>query len=147
MRVFFLLFNCLFILTACGLNANQEKTLNSAVVKYLFAVNSDLKLSRASYTHPSVLKYYKSKGNDQFKNYFLKEEMIWTDFVIGRIESKENYVHVELKIALKKDEYSEPVKKRNSIFAISDDSGSTWFFVENEDYNLTSGVNFKRLIK
>jgi hypothetical protein len=69
------------------------------------------------------------------------------DFVIGRIESKENYVHVELKIALKKDEYSEPMKKRNSIFAISEDSGSTWFFVENEDYNLTSGVNFKRLIK
>jgi hypothetical protein len=147
MRVVSFLLGCLLFLSACGLNASQEKSLNTAVSKYLFSVNSDLKLSRASYTHPSVLKYYKKKGHDEFKNFFLKEEMIWTDAVIGKIKSKGNFVQVEMKIALKKDDYSSPEKKRYSIYALSDDNGSTWFFVEEKDYKNRLCGNFQRLIK
>ena len=77
----FFLFVFVLFLFACGLNASQEKSLNMAVAKYLFAVNEDLKLSRASYIHPSILKFYKKKGNEEFKNLFVKEEIIWTDAV------------------------------------------------------------------
>ena len=147
MRVVSFFVSCLLILSACGLNASQEKSLNTAVSKYLFSVNSDLKLSRASYTHPSVLKYYKMKGDDEFKNFFLKEEMVWTDAVIGKIKSKGNLLQVELKIALKKDMYSSPEKKRSSIYALSEDKGSTWFFVEEKDYRIRPCGNFQRLIK
>lgn len=147
MKVYFFLFIGILFLFACGLNASQEKSLNMAVAKYLFAVNEDLKLSRASYIHPSVLKYYKKKGHKKFKNIFVKEEMIWTDAVLGKTESKGNTVQVELKIALKKNEYSTPQKERISIFALSEDNGSSWFFVEERDYKCKVCGEFQRLIK
>ncbi len=118
-----------------------------AIAKYLFAVNSDLKLSRASYTHPSVLKYYKGEGYDEFKTYFSKKNFFWSDAVIGKIEKQESLVQVELKIALKNDEYAMPEKKRISIFALSEDGGSTWFFVEENDYKGQKCGKFQRLIK
>ncbi|MBM3187006.1 MAG: hypothetical protein FJZ67_11960, partial [Bacteroidetes bacterium] len=110
----FLLFVFVLFLFACGLNASQEKSLSMAVAKYLFAVNEDLKLSRASNTHPSVLKYYKKKGKEEFKSLFDKEEQIWTDAVVAKIETDGKIVQVELKVALKKDEYSTPEKERIS---------------------------------
>lgn len=143
----FLLFVFILFLFACGLNASQEKSLNMAVAKYLFAVNEDLKLSRASYTHPSLLKYYKKKGEEEFKSLFDKEKMIWTDAVVGKIEMNGKIVQVELKIALKKDEYSTPEKDRISIFALSEDTGSSWFFVEESHYKCEECGEFKRLIK
>lgn len=118
-----------------------------AVSKYIFAVNSDLKLSQASYTHPSVLKYYKKNGHKEFKSLFDKEELIWTDAVIGKIQTKENYVQAEMKIALKKDEFANPEENRISIYALSDDQGLSWFFVEDKDYRNQNCGNFKRLIK
>lgn len=147
MKTFLALFVCLFFLVACGLNASQEKSLNTAVSKYLFAVNSDLKLSRASYTHPSVLKYLKKKGHDEFKNYFKKENLIWTDAIIGKLVSKDELIHIELKIALKKDEYSTPKKNRLTIYALSDDKGLSWFFVQEEEYMIKKCGNFQRLIQ
>ena len=147
MRVYFLLFVGVLFLSACGLNASQEKSLNMAVAKYLFAVNQDLKLSRASYMHPSVLKYYKNKGQREFKNLFVTEKMLWTDAVMGKIETDGEMVQAELKIALKKDEYAIPEKERISIYAISNDNGSSWFFVENEDYKYEKCGNFQRLIE
>jgi hypothetical protein len=56
-------------------------------------------------------------------------------------------VQAELKIALKKDEYAIPEKERISIYAISNDNGSSWFFVENEDYKYEKCGNFQRLIE
>lgn len=147
MKAHFLFFFCIIILFACGLNASQEKSLNMAVAKYLFAVNSDLKLSRASYMHPSILKFYKKRGHEEFKKLFNKEEMIWTDAVIGKIESEGNIVQAELKIALKKEEYSNPEKNRISIYALSEDDGSSWFFVAEKDYKRQNCGNFQRLIK
>jgi hypothetical protein len=132
---------------ACGLNANQEKSLNMAVSKYLFAVNSDLKLSLASYTHPSVLNFYKGKGHEEFKKLFLKEEKIWTDAVVGEMAFEKKFIQVELKIALKKDEYSSPEKNRLLIYALSEDNGLSWFFVKGIDYNCQNCGNFQRLIK
>ena len=147
MKVYFFLFIGILFLFACGLNASQEKSLNMAVAKYLFSVNEDLKLSRASYTHPSVLKFYKKKGQNEFKNHFNKEEMIWTDAVLGKIVTKGNAIQVELKIALKKNEYSSPEKDRISIFALSENNGSSWFFVEESDYQCNECGEFQRFIK
>jgi len=147
MKGYFLLFVGVLFLSACGLNASQEKSLNMAVAKYLFAVNQDLKLSRASYMHPSVLKYYKNKGQKEFKNLFVTEKMLWTDAVMGKIETDGDNIQVELKIALKKDEFSTSEKERISIYALSNDNGSSWFFVENEDYKCEECGNFQRLIK
>lgn len=147
MKGYFLLFVCVLFLFACGLNASQEKSLNMAVSKYLFAVNEDLKLSRASYTHPSILRFYKNKGQKEFKKLFEKEELIWTDAVLGKIKTNRNAVQVEIKIALKKDEYSTPENERISIFALSSDNGSSWFFVEERDYKCKECGDFQRLIK
>jgi hypothetical protein len=147
MRVYFLLFVGVLFLSACGLNASQEKSLNMAVAKYLFAVNQDLKLSRASYMHPSVLKYYKNKGQREFKNLFVTEKLLWTDAVVGKIKTNGEMVQAELKIALKEDEYSVPEKERISIYALSDDNGLSWFFVEENDYKCRECGNFQRLIE
>lgn len=147
MRVYFLLFVSVLFFSACGLNASQEKSLNMAVAKYLFAVNEDLKLSRASYMHPSVLKYYKNKGQREFKNLFVREKMLWTDAVVGKIKTNGEMVQAELKIALKEHEYAVPEKERISIYAISDDNGQSWFFVEERDYKRMECGNFQRLIE
>jgi hypothetical protein len=147
MRVYFLLFVGVLFLSTCGLNASQEKSLNMAVAKYLFSVNEDLKLSRASFMHPSVLKYYKDKGQREFKNLFVTEKMLWTDAVVGKIKTNGEMVQAELKIALKEDEYSVPEKERISIYALSDDNGLSWFFVEENDYKCRECGNFQRLIE
>lgn len=147
MKVYFLLFLSFLFLFSCGLNSSQEKSLNMASAKYIFAVNEDLKLSRASYMHPSVLKYYKEKGPIEFKKLFSKEDMIWTDAVIGKIKSNGKILQVELKIALKKDQYAVPEKERISLYALSDDDGLSWFFVEERDYKCKECGNFQRLMK
>jgi hypothetical protein len=118
-----------------------------AVSKYLFAVNSDLKLSRASLTQPSILKYYKKKGNDEFAKYFVKENFFWSDAVLSKIVIKDNLIQVQLKLALKKDEFASPEIKRILIYALSEDNGSSWFFVEDKEYRTQNCGDFQRLIK
>jgi hypothetical protein len=97
--------------------------------------------------HPSVLKYYKDKGQREFKNLFVTEKMLWTDAVVGKIKTNGEMVQAELKIALKEDEYSVPEKERISIYALSDDNGLSWFFVEENDYKCRECGNFQRLIE
>ena len=146
MRKLFYLFLLVF-LSACGLNSSQEKSLNIAVAKYLMAVNSDLKLSRAAATHPEVLKYYKSKGHNAFKEYFEKETGIWQDAVIGKMDQEGTTIHVELKLLNSEEMENNKSDNRFSIYAISSDNGNSWFFVEEKDYNSKLCGTFKRLIK
>ena len=73
--------------------------------------------------------------------------MIWTDAIIGKLVSKDELVQVELKIALKKDEYSTPEKNRMTIYALSDDKGLSWFFVQEEEYMIQKCGNFQRFIQ
>jgi hypothetical protein len=66
---------------------------------------------------------------------------------MGKIQTDGDNIQVELKIALKKDEFSTSEKERISIYALSNNNGSSWFFVENEDYKCEKCGNFQRLIK
>lgn len=135
------------LLCSCGLDSSQEKSLNLALSKYLFAVNSDLKLSRASYTHPAILKHYKSKGNNAFKTLFKKEDGIWRDAVMGKIANDGKLIHVQLKVLTSVYFQSDRSNERFEIYAISSDDGNSWFFVEGKDYKSKSCGKFKRLIQ
>jgi hypothetical protein len=73
--------------------------------------------------------------------------MLWTDAVMGKTKTNGEMVQAELKIALKEDEYSVPEKERISIYALSDDNGLSWFFVEENDYKCRECGNFQRLIE
>lgn len=143
----YILILLLVVVSSCGLDSFQEKSLNSAVAKYLFAVNSDLKLSRVAFTHPEILRFYKSKGDEEFKELFKKEDGIWRDAVLGQIEKNDNIIHVQLKVVDTREFETKNSNKRFSIFAISLDSGGSWFFVEEKDYKSKSCGTFKRLIQ
>jgi hypothetical protein len=128
------------------LDSFQEKSLNAAVTKYLFSVNSDLKLSRAAATHPEVLKYYKAKGDKAFKEIFMKENGTWRDAIIGEIEKDEKTIHVELKVQNSMEFDLGEKNKRFQLYAVSADDGNSWFFVEEKDYKSKNCGTFKRLI-
>lgn len=143
--LFFLFLSILFF--SCSLNADQEKSLNQAMVKYMFAMNSDLFLSKAAATHPLFLRHYKSQGTEKFKAHFATKDSTFTDPVIGKTETSGEVIHVQLQIALVGKMSYEKAKDRLNIYAVSEDAGKNWFFIEGKDYESKMCSKFKRLIQ
>jgi hypothetical protein len=136
-----------FLLFSCSLNVNQEKSLNKSIIKYLFSVNRELKLSIAAATHPLILKQLKTDGAEKLKSYLAPKFNIWTDAIIGRTKSKNSVIHIELKIALLSKLTFEKLEKRIKLYAISEDSGKNWYFVDYKLYESDYCKKFKRLLK
>lgn len=135
------------LIFACSLNADQEKSLNQATVKYMFAMNNDLFLSKAAATHPLFLRYYKNQGTEKFKSHFATSDSTYTDPVIGTTETKGDVIHIQLKVALVGEMSSEKAKDRISVYAVSEDAGKNWFFIDGKDYESKICKKFKRLIQ
>lgn len=135
------------LIFTCSLSADQEKSLNQATVKYMFAMNNDLFLSKAAATHPLFLRYYKNQGAEKFKAHFSTSDSTYTDPVIGTTETNGNVIHIQLKVALVGKMSSEKAKERISVYAVSEDGGKNWFFIDGRDYESKMCKKFKRLIK
>ncbi len=129
------------ILCSCGLNANQEKTLNRDVVQYVNAYNKNLSLLEASLTHPCVVDHLLKSGDTVFRNYFEHEDCQLTNYRIGDIDTKGD----TMTIALNFDYDSLPSasnSNKKTIYARSFNNGMNWFFYERQ---FTSFVHCKRL--
>lgn len=135
------------LIFACSLNADQEKSLNQAIVKYMFAMNKDLFLSKAAATHPLFLRHYKNQGTEKFKAHFATKDSTYTDPTIGKTKTSGDVIHVQLQIALVGKMSDEKAKDRLKLYAVSEDAGKNWFFIDGKDYESKMCSKFKRLIK
>lgn len=136
-----------FILFSCSLDANQEKSLNKSIIKYLFSINRELKLSIAAATHPLILRELKEDGHEKLKSYLAPKYNIWTDAVIGKTKIKGVIIHIELKVAQVSKETYEKNDKRIRLYAISEDNGKNWYFVDYKLYETDYCKKFKRILK
>lgn len=147
MRIGLPLFLIFFTVASCSLNAEQERNLNKSIIKYLFSVNRELKLSIAAATHPLVLRELKEDGDEKLKAYLEPKQHIWTDAIIGKTKMDGAIVHIELKVALISKETFEKAPNRIRLYAISEDNGENWYFVDYKIYESNYCKKIKRLIK
>lgn len=147
MRIGLPLFLIFFTVASCSLNAEQERNLNKSIIKYLFSVNRELKLSIAAATHPFILRELKEDGDEKLKAYLEPKHHIWTDAIIGKTKMDGAIVHIELKVALISKETFEKAPNRIRLYAISEDNGENWYFVDYKIYESNYCKKFKRLIK
>ena len=136
-----------FSITSCSLNAEQERNLNKSIIKYLFSVNRELKLSIAAATHPLILRELKEESDEKLKAYLKPKHHIWTDAIIGKSKIKGQIFHIELKVALISKESYEKAPNRIRLYAISEDNGKNWYFVDYKIYESNHCKKFNRLLK
>lgn len=147
MRIGFPLFFTLMLSYSCSLNAEQERNLNKSITKYLFSVNRELKLSTAAATHPLILHELKEESNEKLKAYLEPKHHIWSDAIIGKSKLIGKILHIELKVALVGKESSEKSPNRMRLYAVSEDNGRNWYFVDYMIYESNFCIKFKRLLK
>ena len=134
----FLLFIGL-LLPGCSLNGNQEKALNKAKGKYIEAHNKEELISYISYTHPNAVAYYMEKGDSVFKaRYTLVNDNGIAPFIqdgnIKEIESDGNRIHVRYQFIKVMDEFINIKGEKIYIYAVSEDDGKSWYFIDEVDY-------------
>lgn len=148
MRKFVFHFPLFFILVACSLSAKQEANLNLAVSKYVQARNECYVVSLVAYTYPELVHYYKNQGDSLFKHEFdcsLNEKYMEDIFdpTMNRVKSDGKLIQVEYNFK-KGNTYEN--KGELKLFAISEDDGSTWYFLDKEQYwDKIKCKNLKRL--
>jgi len=147
MRISVLLLFTFFSIASCSLNAEQERNLNKSIIKFLFSVNKELKLSVAAATHPLILRQLKDDGHEKLKSYLDPKYYIWTDAVIGKTKIKGDVIHIELKVAQVSKQTYEKNDKRIRLYAISEDNGKNWYFVDYKLYESDYCKKLKRLLK
>ena len=147
MRISVLLLFTFFSIASCSLNAEQERNLNKSIIKFLFSVNKELKLSVAAATHPLILRQLKEDGHEKLKSYLDPKYNIWTDAVIGKTKIKGDVIHIELKVAQVSKQTYEKNDKRIRLYAISEDNGKNWYFVDYKLYESEYCKKLKRLLK
>jgi len=135
-------FGCVFILLAivsCSFNARQETLLNKATISYINAFNEKEIMNHVASTHPNCVSFYKDQGDSVFKSKFnLKSDekisQILQDPTIRSSKFDKKSIHVKYQIFLIENKLSDIAAEKIDLFAISDDEGETWFFMESKDY-------------
>lgn len=127
-----------FLLIGCSLNANQEASLNEAVVSYVNSKNNGVVMSYVAFTHPNAVAFYKNQGDSAFTEKFDLSNSEFDPFLqdgnIKEIKSSGNNITVKYNFLNITGDYFEEVANDFVLFAISDDAGETWFFIEEADY-------------
>ncbi len=134
------LFYSLFVLLlgACSLSASQEQELNKQTGLYLDAYERNSVLVIVSKTHPSFVKYAKSKGMAYFKSVFEnenREELVYINPVIQEIQRKDDYIQVLYEVDNEYIQNGENQHKKSRFVALSDDDGKNWYFLNYATYS------------
>lgn len=121
------------------MNADQEASLSEAVSFYLDAKNEGRVKVFVGFTHPDVVVYYKNQGDsiftEKFDLSFDGESYSYLhDGQIKEIETKDEFIHVKYNFVSVDDYYYEVDQMEVHIYAISEDHGNSWFFMEEIDY-------------
>jgi len=142
----------LFILGACSLSPDQETSLNKAMTMYVNARNEGGVMACVAYTLPAAVAHYTAMGDSVFKARYdlssVNDNPFLKDGTIVEIESDGSRLHVKYNFLSLAPLYSDERSKEVYLFAISEDDGVSWFFIDEEDYFDTNIIKEKdRLIK
>ena len=149
--LYFIIFSCLIL--ACSLNSEQERQLNKSLSNYLNAKNSGAILEYTSLIYPELIREWKTSGLDTLK----EKVKLKTDttelkqydnpFII--LTKKENKsIQIKYQLDCYSNEYTSSEKTKVNLYAISDDEGKSWFFMDEKDYiNPQTCKKLKRLIQ
>ena len=139
MRSYLLFGLLIWFFSACSLTANQEKSLNRAIIQYQNAYNKELTILEVSLTHPCLIDAYVSDTLG-LKKLFLHTGEEIDNYSISSIEEQGE----DMKVKLTFDYLSAKEGKKNSkkiIYALSSNLGESWFFI---DSTQTKYLNCKR---
>ena len=95
-------------------------------------------MSYVAFTHPKAVAYYKEKGDSVFKERFdlsdAEKAAFLQDGNIREIERTNSTIHVKYNFLSVEGDYYESKASEVTIFAISNDDGNSWFFIDEKDY-------------
>ena len=142
----------LLILGACSLSPDQETSLNKAMTMYINARNEGGVTAYVAYTHPAAVAHYTALGDSVFKSRYdlsaVNDNPFLKDGTILEIESEGSRLHIKYSFVSLAPLYSDERSKEVYLFAISENNGESWFFIDEEDYFDTDIIKEKdRLIK
>ena len=148
----FLIVLLLLILGACALNADQEASLNNAMVSFVNSKNNGAVMSYVAFTHPNAVAFYKEKGDSIFKARFdlsnAENDAFLQDGNIREIQHDKSKIHVKYSFLSVESDIYENKATEVIIFAISEDKGNSWFFIDERDYTNNDIIeSTNRLIK
>lgn len=118
------------------MNATQEASLNVALTKFVAAKNEGRVMEYVALTHPNAVAHYTGRGDEAFQRRFdLSNSSLFLerDRMLQVVSDNENF-QIEYRFHVYEDESNALNSKTYSIFGMSDDSGETWFFLEEHDY-------------
>jgi hypothetical protein len=136
-RLYFFLSICFLLFTRCTLSGEQEDQLNRQLMKYMDAYNDNNTLQLVALTHPAVVRFYKEHGDTIFLSSFHQKEAddsrTYYDNSLNR-ETKSLGKSIQRKFWVEKYTETEEINPEYCIFALSEDGGNTWFFINQDDY-------------
>lgn len=134
----------LIFATGCELTTEQETQLNKDLSNLLSVRNNGDALSYLNYTHPIIVKHYKSLGDSVYKSrfqsispktsrdYLDSNEFYWTNAYQKDIISGDSLIQVKIQVNLAKG--YDKIDSTATIYGIAKKNGSNWLFVEQQDY-------------
>tara|TARA_B100000508_G_scaffold141079_1_gene146071 strand:+ start:44109 stop:44585 length:477 start_codon:yes stop_codon:yes gene_type:complete len=139
------LFSILLVLAACSMSTEQEMELNHSLNNMIQARNDGDGLSYLNFTHPSIVKYYKSKGDSALikkfqevekgnsRSYEDDQEMVyWGTGYVKEVKSKDSILQARIEIKLYQDHVD---IDSTAVFYATSYSGETdWLFAQDLDY-------------
>ena len=141
MRPYLLFLSLLWFLVACSLTANQEKSLNRAIIQYQNAYNNELTILEVSLTHPCVIDAHLS-DTGSLKKLFIHSGSSLENYDIQDIEKD----GADMKVKLTFDYLNGQSEKKDSkktIYALSSNRGESWFFLSASHMKYLNCKRFK----
>ena len=140
-----LIFVILFLhLVSCDLSTEQETQLNKDLSNLITVRNNGDALSYLNYTHPIIVKHYKSLGDSVYKqrfqsispknsrDYLDTSEVYWVNAYQKDIKSNDSLIQVKVQITLAKG--YDKIDSSSTIYGVAKKNGSNWLFIEEHDY-------------
>jgi hypothetical protein len=141
MRPYLLFLSLLWFLVACSLTANQEKSLNRAIIQYQNAYNKELTILEVSLTHPCVIDAHLS-DTGKLKKLFIHPGSSIVNYDIEEIDKD----GADMKVKLTFDYLNGQAELKDSkktIYALSSNRGESWFFLSASHVKYLNCKRFK----
>ncbi len=141
MRPYLLFVALLWFLVACSLTANQEKSLNRAIIQYQNAYNKELTILEVSLTHPCVIDAHLS-DTGSLKKIFIHPGSSLENYDIQDIDKDGADMKVKLTFDYLNGQ-TEMQDSKKTIYALSSNRGESWFFLSASHMKYLNCKRFK----
>jgi hypothetical protein len=141
MRPYLLFLSLLWFLVACSLTANQEKSLNRAIIQYQNAYNKELTILEVSLTHPCVIDAHLS-DTGSLKKLFIHSGSSLENYDIQDIDKDGADMKVKLTFDYLNGQ-TEMQDSKKTIYALSSNRGESWFFLSASHMKYLNCKRFK----